>query len=175
MTLPQAWMRQAESDFRTAHRVDNDQDSRTRCQAISKYQQCIEKSVKSVLDRLYAAGLVRNGSDRSHKVARYVSVLKRFPKTKNSRDLLDRLRRLFTDPVVEQIGLLDSLVPEYPVPGALAKRNHEYPFQDATGGWHAPCDNDVFTAAEMRRIRHCAGMLVRDLRRVLDALDLLYP
>ena len=74
MTLPQAWMRQAESDFRAAQRVDVPADPRTRCQAISKYQQCVEKSVKAVLDKLHAAGLVGSRSDRGHKVARYATV-----------------------------------------------------------------------------------------------------
>jgi HEPN domain-containing protein len=79
MTLPQAWMQQAESDFRTAQRVDNEDDARTRCQAISKYQQCVEKSVKGVLDKLHEAGLVRDASDRSHRIARYAVVLSAFP------------------------------------------------------------------------------------------------
>jgi hypothetical protein len=49
-------MQQAESDFRAAQRVDNSADPRTRCQAISKYQQSVEKSVKGILDKLYDAG-----------------------------------------------------------------------------------------------------------------------
>lgn len=175
MTLPQAWMRQAESDFRTAQRVDNADDARTRCQAISKYQQCVEKAVKAVLDKLHAANLVRGGSDRSHKVARYASVLTRFPTTNDSRDLLNQLRRLFTDSVVRQINLLDTLVPEYPATGQMALRNHEYPFQRAAGDWRSPSDEDVFTLGEVKRIRGCAGMLVHRLRQILDALELIYP
>src|SRR5437016_3140850 len=114
MTLPQAWMQQAESDFRTAHLIDNGQDARTHCQAISKYQQCVEKSVKGVLDKLYAAGLIRTGSDRSHSVARFAAVLSGFPATSDTRDLRNQLRRLFSVNVLEQINLLDSLVPQYP-------------------------------------------------------------
>src|SRR5437870_2121831 len=110
MTLSQAWMQQAESDFRTAQRVDNEQDARTRCQAISKYQQCVEKSIKGVLDKLHAVGLIGNGSDRRHPVARYATVLSGFPATRDTRDLLNQLRRLFSVNVLEQIDLLDSLV-----------------------------------------------------------------
>lgn len=175
MALPQAWMREAESDYRTAQRVDNPSDPRTRCQAISKYQQCVEKSVKAVLDKLHGAHLIRNGSDRSHKVARYASVLTRFPTTKDSRDLLMQMQRLFSADIVEQIRLSDSLVPEYPAPGALAARNHEYPFQDPSGEWHAPCDAGAFTVGEIKRIRRCAAVLVRGLRRILDSLDRVYP
>ena len=175
MTLPQAWMRQAESDLRTAKRVDNHADARTRCQAISKYQQCVEKSIKGVLDKLHVAGLITQGSDRGHRVARYAAVLGGFPATPDNRALLNQLRRLFTERVLDQINLLDSLVPAYPAPGTAAARNHEYPFQDAAGDWHAPSDDDAFTAGEMKRIRNCAGLLARRLRQILDALDLLYP
>ena len=140
MTLPQAWMQQAESDLRTAERVDNQVDGRTRCQAISKYQQCVEKSIKGILDKLFAAGLIAQGSDRAHHVARYGAVLARFPATPDNRTLLNQLRRLFSQPVLEQIHFLDQLVPAYPDPGKYASRNHEYPFQDAQGDWHAPSE-----------------------------------
>jgi hypothetical protein len=168
-------MQQAESDFRTAECVDNHTDARTRCQAISKYQQCVEKSIKGVLDKLFTAGLIAQGSDRGHHVARYAAVLGRFPATPDNRALLNQLRRLFTDQVLKQINLLDSLVPAYPAAGTLAARNHEYPFQDAAGNWYAPSDEDAFTSGEMKRIRNCAGLLIRRMRQILDALDLLYP
>ncbi|HEY8749192.1 MAG TPA: hypothetical protein VIM11_14515 [Tepidisphaeraceae bacterium] len=119
--------------------------------------------------------MIRNGSDRNHKVARYAAVLGGFPAAKDSRDLLNQLRRVFTEPVVEQMNLLDSLVPEYPVRGATARRNHEYPFQNTPGDWRAPSDEDAFTAGEMKRVRNCAGVLVRRLRRILDALELVHP
>jgi hypothetical protein len=175
MTLWQAWMRQAESDFRTAERVDNPADRRTRCQALSKYQQCAEKSIKGILDKLFAAGLVAQGSDRGHRVARYAAVLSALPATPGSRALLNQLRNLFSERVLDRIDFLDSLVPAYPAPGALASRNHEYPFQDAARNWHAPSDAHAFSVGEMKRARNCAGQLVRRLRQILDALDLLYP
>jgi len=168
-------MQQAESDFRTAQRVENEEDARTRCQAISKYQQCVEKSVKGVLDILYACGLLRNGSDRGHRIARYGVLLRAFPATRDNRDLLNQLRRLFTNSVIEQMNLLDSLVPEYPAAGALASRNHEYPFQDSPTDWHAPAEEDAFTSGEIKRIRNCAGQLIRRLRQIFDALELIYP
>jgi HEPN domain-containing protein len=168
-------MQQAESDFRTAQRVDINVDARTRCQAISKYQQCVEKSVKGVLDRLHDAGVTNAHSDRGHHVARYAAVFTNIPRTRQTGDLLNQLARLFTDSVVEQINLLDSLVPQYPAAGVLAARNHEYPFQQAVADWRAPSDNDAFTAGEIRRIRHTAGSLILGLRRMLDALELLFP
>jgi hypothetical protein len=82
---------------------------------------------------------------------------------------------LFTDRIVQQIGLLDSLVPQYPATGALAVRNHEYPFQRTATDWRAPCDEDAFTAGEIKRIRNCAGTLIVGLRKIFDALELLFP
>jgi hypothetical protein len=176
MTLPQAWMQQAESDYRAARRVDNNADPRTRCQAISKYQQCVEKSVKGVLDRLNTAGITNAHSDSRHHVARYAAVFINVPRTaRQASGLLNQLASLFTNTIVEQIVLLDSLVPEYPAAGALAGRNHEYPFQVTAADWRAPSDEDAFTAGEMRRIRSCAGTLIRGLRRIFDALELLFP
>jgi HEPN domain-containing protein len=174
MTLPQAWMQQAESDFRAAQRVDIDADARTRCQAISKYQQCVEKSVKSVLDKLRDAGVTNAHSDRGHHVARYAAVFRNIPRTTQAGDLLNQLARLFSDSVVEQIDLLDSFVPQYPQAGALAARNHEYPFQQTAADWRAPSDEDAFTAAEIKRIRHTAGSLILGLRRIFDALELIF-
>jgi len=168
-------MRQAEADFRTAQRIDNDADARTRCQAISKYQQCVEKSVKGVLDKLHMARLIHDGSDRRHHVARYAALFRNIPRTNNTRDLLNQLGRLFGSAVVTQMNLLDSFVPEYPAAGALARRNHEYPFQVTAADWRAPSDDDAFSAGEIKRIRNCAGSLVVGLRRILDALDLLFP
>ena len=77
--------------------------------------------------------------------------------------------------MVDQLNLLDSLVPVYPAAGRLAERNHEYPFQETATEWRAPSDEDAFTAGEMRRIRRCAGSLIIGLRRVFDALELLFP
>lgn len=175
MTLSKAWIKQALSDLQAARDIDHPGDSRSHCQAISKYQQSVEKSVKGVLDKLYAVRLVGQGSDRNHKVARYASVLTGFPTSPDNRDLLNRLRRLFKPSMVKQIVFLDSLVPEYPAPGALAKRNHEYPFQDAKGDWHSPSDTDSFSQGEIKRVRACAGSLVRQLGEILEAFDVVYP
>lgn len=138
MTLPQAWMQQAESDFRAAQRIDNHDDPTTRCQAISKYQQCVEKSVKAVLDRLHAAGITNAHSDSRHAVSRYVAVFRNVPRTRDTSGLLNQLARLFSNTIVEQVDLLDSLVPEYPAANTLAARNHEYPFQETVMDWRAP-------------------------------------
>jgi HEPN domain-containing protein len=168
-------MQQAESDYRAAQRVDNHADAQTRCQAISKYQQCVEKSVKGVLDKLHDAGITRDGSDRRHPVERYAAVFRNAPRTSDTSDLLNQLSRLFTNAIIEQINLLDSLVPVFPRPGTLAARNHEYPYQQTAVDWRAPSDQGAFSAGEIKRIRDCAGSLIIGLRRIFDALELLFP
>lgn len=97
------------------------------------------------------------------------------PRTRQTADLLTQLARLFTNRIVTQINLLDSLVPEYPGAGRLAARNHEYPFQRTATDWRAPSDEDAFTLGEIKRIRSCAGALIVGLRKMLDALELLFP
>ena len=150
MTLPRAWMMQAESDFRSAQRVDNDDDPQTRCQAISKYQQCVEKSVKSILDRLHDAGITKEHSDGKHHVGRYVAAFRNMPRSRETSNLLNQLAGQFTDTIVTQINLLDSLVPQYPKRPAMAARNHEYPFQQTATDWRAPSEADVFTNGEIK-------------------------
>jgi hypothetical protein len=131
--------------------------------------------MKGVLHRLNEIGITNARSDSRHHVARYVAVFRNLPATKHTSGLLNQLARLFSETVIAQINLLDSLVPEYPAAGALAARNHEYPFQKTIAQWRAPSEVDIFTSGEIRRIRNCAGSLIVGLRRILDALDLLFP
>jgi hypothetical protein len=168
-------MRQAECDYRAAHRLDTDADPRTRCQAISKYQQSVEKSVKAVLDKLHEAGVTNAHSDRRHDVTRYAALFAKMPRAGNTRALLNQLAGLFTETIVQQMAVLDSLVPTYPPTGTLAARNHEYPFQQSAADWRAPSDEDSFTSGEIKRIRSCAGSLMIGLRRIFDALERLFP
>lgn len=91
MSLPAAWMAQARSDYRAAQRLDNHQDPTIRCQAVSKYQQCVEKSIKAILDKLHAAGLVAQGSDNRHPVARYAQTFALIPRARGNRNLLNQL------------------------------------------------------------------------------------
>ncbi len=167
-------MTQARSDYRAAQRLDNHHDLTTRCQAVSKYQQCVEKSVKAILDKLHAAGLIAQGSDSKHPVARDAQTFARLPGATSKGNLLNQLSAAFTAPVVAGVKLLDSFVPAYQKPPAPQRRNHEYPYQDAALNWHAPAEASAFSTGEMKRIRSCAGKLLNSLPRILTALDLLY-
>lgn len=168
-------MTQARSDYRAAQRLDNFHDPTTRCQAVCKHQQCAEKSIKAILDKLHTAGLVTQGSDSKHPVARYAQTFALIPRAKSNRNLLNQLSAAFTPSVVNGVKLLDSFVPRYMQPPLPQRRNHEYPYQDAALNWHAPAEATAFSAGEMKRIRECAGRLMNRLPRILTALDLLYP
>lgn len=175
MSLPAAWMLQARSDYRAAQRLDNHQDATTRCQAVSKYQQSVEKSIKAILDKLAAARVIAQGSDSRHPVARYAQTFSLAPRDKNNRNLLNQLSATFTATAIDGVKLLDSFVPVYQKPPTPQRRNHEYPYQDAALDWHAPAEATAFSTGEMKRIRDCAGRLMNRLPRILTALDLLYP
>ncbi len=175
MSLSAAWMTQARSDYRAAQRLDIPHDPTTRCQAIAKYQQCVEKSVKAILDKLHAAGVVPQGSDSKHSVARYIQTFALAPRGANNRSLLRQLAAVFTASVIAGVKQLDSLVPKYAQPPLPQRRNHEYPYQDAALDWHAPAEPTTFSTGEMKRIRDCAGRLMNRLPWLLAALDRLYP
>lgn len=175
MSLPAAWMTQARSDYRAAQRLDNHADPTTRCQAVAKFQQCVEKSIKAILDKLHLAAVVAQGSDSRHPVARYAQTFALAPRDKNNRNLLNQLSATFTASVIDGVKLLDSFVPVYQKPPTPQRRNHEYPYQDAALNWHAPTEPTAFSDGEMKRARACAGRLMNTLPRILTALDRLYP
>jgi hypothetical protein len=175
VSLPAAWMTQARSDYRAAQRLDNPQDPTTHCQAIAKYQQCAERSIKAVLDKLHAANLVAQGSDSKHPVARYAQTFALIPRARGNRNLLNQLSAVFTAPVIDGVKLLDALVPKYQPPPLPQRRKHEYPYQDAAFDCHAPAEPTAFSMGEMKRIRGCTGRLMNRLPRILSALNLLYP
>jgi hypothetical protein len=62
--------------------------------SVSKYQQCIEKSVKGVLDKLQNAGITNAHSDSRHHIARYAAVFTNIPRTSQTGDLLNQLKAL---------------------------------------------------------------------------------
>ena len=175
MSLPAAWMVQARSDCRAAQLLDNPHDPATRCQAVAEYQQCVEKAVKAMLDKLHAAGVVTQGSDNKHPVERYIQTFSRAPRAVSNRNLLNQLSAVFTPTVTAGVKLLDLLVPKFQTPPLPQRRNHEYPYQDAALDWHAPAEATAFGAGEVKRIRHCVGSLMNGLPRLLAAFDRLYP
>ena len=166
-------MLQAASDYRAAQRLDTN-DPTTWCQAISKYQQCVEKSMKGVLHRPNEARVTNHPFKGRHEVAQFAEVFAAAPQSRDSRALLNRLTAIFNEDVVQQVRALDALVPAYPKQGERTKRNHEYPFEESASGWRAPAERETFGEKEMRGFRRCAGRLMNGLPPIVEALDLLF-
>jgi HEPN domain-containing protein len=76
MKQSEAWVLQAKSDFAAAQAVFNDVDEPTYCQAIAKYQQVTEKSIKGMIAALNEQGTINiHISTTQHKVYREMNEL----------------------------------------------------------------------------------------------------
>ena len=175
MTRPRAWLAQARSDLAVAHRLHRLGRDGERCQVAAKCQQAVEKSVKAVIDKLGAAGVIGVRIDGRHPVARYVPVMAQLSNASATRALSARVARAFAGHRYRAVRELDELVPRFPAPGAAADRNHEYPFQDAAGEWVPPTNAGVFGRGEVKRWMAAAEVIVRTMGDLLDSLDRVYP
>ncbi len=175
MTRPRAWLVQAEADLELAHRLYRVGEASQRCQVASKCQQAVEKSIKGLVDKLNEEGLVGVSIDSRHHVARYVTAITHFTITPASRGLPKQLARVFSPHRYAAVIELDQLVPQYPRPGALARRNPEYPYEGQPGDWLAPADPHIFSSGEVKRWLAAADGIVKNMRRALNSLYRLYP
>jgi hypothetical protein len=172
--LSAAWIRQAESDLQAGKKLDIPDRPSTFCQALSKYQQAVEKSVKGLASVLYDGGVLSAGLNRKHAVAPLFSAILKIPRSEDNRDYMEKLERVFAGFRQQYLKELDDLAPVYPAPGELHAKNHEYPFQDASGDWHPPCADTAFTSGEMKRFRVVANRVL-SLGKIVKALELIYP
>ncbi|MGD0771034.1 MAG: HEPN domain-containing protein [Tepidisphaeraceae bacterium] len=173
-----AWIEQAMSDLRAAHRLENRNDPRTFCQAISKYQQAVEKAVKGVAAVLQHGGVFSSGPGNRHAVNPLILALLNVPRSDENRELIKKMDQLFLPHRQRDIADLDALAPVYPDPGKLHARNHEYPFQDSSGAWHPPCEpnhRDAFKIGEVKRFSVTANRVCAILQEIVLALELIYP
>ncbi len=174
MRLSAAWIRQAESDLQAGKKLDIPDRPSTFCQALSKYQQAVEKSVKGLASVLHEGGVLSAGLSKKHAVASLFSAILKIPRSEDNRDYMEKLERVFAGSRQQYLKELDDLAPIYPAPGKLHAKNHEYPFQDASGDWHSPCDDNAFTSGEMKRFRVIANQ-ISNLGKIVKALELIYP
>ncbi|HEY3282654.1 MAG TPA: hypothetical protein VGN26_10305 [Armatimonadota bacterium] len=138
MDEARAFFRQALSDLGTAQLLGGQEDGSLRCQSISKCQQCVEKSLKSLDKALAASGIITwPRKRRGHPVAeiakdlmvesgRLLSALRLAPAADPEDLIVLALKRLEDDlPTIEK---LDCLVPTQKLDfRGLAARNTEYP------------------------------------------------
>jgi hypothetical protein len=176
MRQSEAWVLQAKSDLAAARRVLREDDPTTFCQAIAKYQQVVEKSVKAMIaaiNELGVAGTILTISGRhtlEHEVNQLDGLRRKKPGLDDaSVDVIDRLLTRHKN----AIGRLCSLAPKLPGAGSAYPVNTEYPFNDASpGGGTAPAApetcvlRDVLEAQKRAwPLHHSAARFASSLRR----------
>jgi|WetSurMetagenome_2_1015567.scaffolds.fasta_scaffold99793_2 hypothetical protein len=167
------WLTQALCDLRTGERLLGSEPC-FYCQVISKYQQAVEKAVKGIVADLQIGHVSLRGigpkQDYQHGADVFAQALIRIPRSPQNLELHSLVYGLLAprSPVIQS---LDSLAPRRPAPGARARRNTEYPYQDSSGKWRAPADPDSFDRHhDVERYRKLAQKVVREARNILAAI-----
>jgi hypothetical protein len=165
-----AWLNQARSDRTAGDRAADPEDTTTRCHALAKYQQAVEKAVKGLAAALRLAGIGTVAAGWRHDAEPFVSYFVRLPRGEGAQRVQAPLRRLFDPPTRDGIRALDSLAPRRPPPGQPLRRNTEYPYHDGQGGWIYPAVEGAFSDAEVRRFRALAYRIVDGAGRMASAV-----
>lgn len=175
MSEPSAklWLVQVESDLAAAERVRDEQDERTWCQALAKYQQAVEKSVKAVFAAMkdYGLGLPPLGYD--HDVSKLISMMGKLPKAAD-KTLQQHVDGLLTRYHREEIAAISALAPRKPDArlGQLHRLNTEYPYEVSAGVWSAPAVAGTFSRKQLDRFGSLAIYLFAGACKIVSALRL---
>ena len=112
MDEPTAWLYQAMADRQAAERFVADEVGTSRCHAIAKWQQTVEKAVKALVSALHDAGILGAGVLPRHEVERYVRALIRLPRAAGNRTIQQNLHGLLDQNTRAGIRALDGLAPQ---------------------------------------------------------------
>lgn len=172
MKQSEAWILQARSDLAAAQVVFKEGDASTYCQALAKYQQATEKSVKGMVAALNELGVsqisISGNHNLEHEMNALDAVRRKKPNLDNSSvNVINRtLKGYKTD-----ILALSVLAPKLPKPGLVYPRNTEYPFNDASPeGWTAPATPGTYTFEEVRKAHRLAWPLHQIAARFASSL-----
>jgi hypothetical protein len=172
----EAWREQAQSDWKAAGRLLLVEDKSTYCQALSKYQQTVEKSIKMVLAALRDQGRTRYNTGRDHNVEQHMRAIldafKHQPVPQRHRLPVDGFHGILTQRK-NQINDLCSLAPKWPKKkGDLFARNTEYPYQDQEDPtiWRAPAEPRSFTRKELGDYRYLAERILTAAEKAVSAI-----
>lgn len=154
MKQSEAWVLQVESDFAAAERVFVTEDPSTYCQAIAKYQQSVEKSVKAMVAAVNDLGIQFTSVTPSHLPTDEIGALLRLRRAIDNASV-DSLARMFARHR-QGVENLCRLAPKWPEKGQRFPRNTEYPFQVDGTEWRAPAAVDSFTQMEVNNARKTA-------------------
>lgn len=167
----EAWVLQAKSDLSAAQAVFKESDASTYCQALAKYQQVTEKSVKGMVASLKELGVTQLSISGNHALEHEMNGLdavrrKRADLDDASIGVIDRMLRSHKTGII----WLSVLAPSGPK-GLVYPKNTEYPFNNASAdGWTAPAASDVYTTEEVRRAHRPAWPLHQIAARFTSSL-----
>ena len=165
MDEPTAWLHQARADRLAAERFVSDEKGTGRCHAVAKWQQTVEKAVKSLVAVLHDAGILGSGVRTKHDVERYVGALVRLPRAARNRKVQQLLQGLLDQRTRAGIKSLDGLAPQLP-----PRRNTEYPFRDTNGEWTYPAAEEVFSQEECQEFRALSHRILDGAGRIVSII-----
>lgn len=162
---------QAKSDLSAALAVHKPEDASTYCQALAKYQQVTEKSIKGIVAALAEIGIPQATISGSHKLEHEMNALDAIRRKKSGIDrvslgTIDQILRSYKSDII----WLSLLAPSG-LKGAIYPKNTEYPFGDLMlDEWTAPADPDAFTVNEVKRAHSLAWPLQPKAAQFVSAL-----
>jgi len=168
----EAWILQAKSDLAAAQVVFKEGNASAYCQALAKYQQATEKSVKGMVAALNELGVSQLPISGNHTLGHEMNGLdavrrKRPDLDATSVGAIDRMLRGYKADILA----LSALAPKLPKPGLVYPRNTEYPFNDASPeGWTAPAAPGTYTSEEVRKAQRLAWPLHQIAARFASSL-----
>ena len=130
-------MMQGIVDYDTAIALESLARPEFHCQIVAKWQQAVEKLVKSLVAGLDEAKLSGIKIGFGHDAMPYVAAMLRGPGSKSYLAVRRRLSALMDQRTRNGIRALDQLAPRRPAPGNVPGRNTEYPFLSVAGEWLA--------------------------------------
>lgn len=143
---------QAKSDLVAAKDVQNENDASTYCQALAKYQQCTEKSIKGMIAALNELGVSQPSISGNHALQHEINGLDALRRSKSNLDsasvgVVDRVVKGYKADIIQLCSLAPS-GPKYQV----YYKNTEYPFNDASAeGWTASAVPGTYTWEEVKK------------------------
>lgn len=165
-----AWLQQAIADRKAVERFAGNAEGWTRCHALAKCPQTVEKAITAIVAALRDAKVLHIEIGYRHEVARFLNVLIRLPHATDNRAIQRHLQAFLNENTRGGIHSLDALAPRAPAPGEGPRRNIEYPFHDAEGNGTYPADEDTFSLEEVQRFRRLAHRIVENAFRIVTAI-----
>lgn len=165
------WISQADSDLWAASRLYVPTEARSYCQAISKYQQVVEKSVKALAAAMRDRFILVISIGYDHKTERIVSALRQL-RSPAAWDIHQHVNKLLKDSTIREIKALDALAPKRPSPAQLHAKNTEYPYETIAGNWTAPALPNAFSTREVIRFQHLAQRIYVGAKEIVVTLGL---